>query len=433
MMSHYDQVYDYVSGLTIIDTHEHLPDHGDKREKPTDVLREYLWHYFDKDLISAGMPPPLLEQIRDHSRPLMERWRLVEPYWQLAANTGYGRALDLTARGLYGIGKIGGDTLEELDAAFQKSLADPDWFRKVLRDKCRIAVSVLDGWVDYENQPWCSDLFAPVWRIDNLVLLSGFKNALTGLETRNKLRVHSFSDYLAMIDADIETSARLGYCGYKLGLAYNRTLRFERGSYAQASEAFDDLAAGADRQTARQLQPEVPRVLQDYCLHRCLQAIEKTGRTLQIHTGLQEGNGNTWANSDPLLLNNLFLQYPGLKFDLFHIGYPHWQSLAALAKNFPNVFIDMCWAHIISPEACVSALMEYLDSVPSNKISAFGGDYLMVDPVYGHQLMARRNVSRALAAKVDQDVFDLDTARLLARRLFIDNPAALFHLAPANQ
>ena len=48
----------------------------------------------------------------------------------------------------------------------------------------------------------------------------------------------------------------------------------------------------------------------------------------------------------------------------------------------------MCWAHMISPTASINALIEYLDSVPTNKNSAFGGDYRFVDGVYGHQYLA---------------------------------------------
>ena len=39
---------------------------------------------------------------------------------------------------------------------------------------------------------------------------------------------------------------------------------------------------------------------------------------------------------------------------------------------FPNVFIDMCWAHIISPAAVTAALADFLDGVPFNKIMGFG-------------------------------------------------------------
>lgn len=427
-MNNYDRIYEYVAALKIVDTHEHLPDHPEKRENPTDVLREYLTHYFDKDLISAGMPQQVLEQVRDIKKPLMERWLLTEPYWLLAENTGYGRSLNLTAQGLYGISRIRRDTIEPLNAAFQKTLADPDWYRKVLRDKSGIAVSILDGWVDYAHEPWCEDLFAPVWRVDELVMLDGFGGTIAGYEKRNQAKVRHFTDYLDLIDDDIALSDKLGYIGFKLGLAYNRSLRFERSSFAQAEKAFSDLVGKINRPAWNQQNLEVPAELQDYCLHRVLRAIEKTGKPLQVHTGLQEGNGNLWSNSDPMLLSNLFLQYPDLKFDLFHIGYPNWQSVAALAKNLPNVFIDMCWAHIISPETCINAIMEYTDSVPSNKISAFGGDYCMVDTVYGHQLLARQDVSRALANKADRGLMDVDTACDLARRLLVENPTRLFNL-----
>jgi hypothetical protein len=82
-----------------------------------------------------------------------------------------------------------------------------------------------------------------------------------------------------------------------------------------------------------------------------------------------------------------------VNFDLFHISYPFQGTASALCKNFPNVFIDMCWAHIISPSASMQALDDFLDAVPYNKISAFGGDYLLVDGVYGHLYMARQNVA----------------------------------------
>ena len=427
-MTAYEKILEYVADLMIVDTHEHLPDNPDRREKPTDVLREYLTHYFDKDLISAGLPPKTLEYVRDAEKPLMDRWRAVAPYWELARNTGYARALDIAARELHGVDGIHEGTLEALDKSFQKTLDDPGWFRFVLREKSRIAVSILDGWQDYNSAPRWSELFAPVWRIDSHVMLTGFGDTIGWLAERNGMRVRSFTDYLELIDADIEKSKTLGYAGYKLGVAYVRPLRFDRVGFAEADREFESLMSMTLGSGWHAEAMKAPRALQDYCLHRCLRAIEKTGLPLQIHTGLQEGSGNMLAHSDPVLLNNLFTQYPDLKFDLFHIGYPYWQTLAAFAKNYPNVFIDMCWANIISPEACVNAVLEYTDSVPSNKVSAFGGDYLMVDPVYGHQMMARRNVSFALAQKVERGVFGLDDAKLLARRMFVDNPAALFNL-----
>jgi uncharacterized protein len=74
------------------------------------------------------------------------------------------------------------------------------------------------------------------------------------------------------------------------------------------------------------------------------------------------------------------------------------------------------------------SLLEWIDSVPLNKISAFGGDYLFVDGVYGHQHLARVNVSKALSVKVKEGLFDIDKAKEISRMLFYDNPVKIFRL-----
>ena len=163
-------------------------------------------------------------------------------------------------------------------------------------------------------------------------------------------------------------------------------------------------------------------------MHALLRLADQRGLTVQVHTGIQEGNGNVIADSNPVNLTNCFLEYENITFDIFHMGYPYTQELSNLAKNFRNVNIDMCWGHIISPEAARRALSEWLDAVPANKIIAFGGDYCFVDGVYGHQKLARENVATVLADKVADGSFDLDRAKQIAHWLFVDNPARILKL-----
>ena len=118
MNTRFEEILEYVNGLTIIDSHEHLPGREEYREQHTDILREYLAHYFSSDLIAMGLKRGELDYVRNVEKPLMERWNIVEPYWNLARNTGYGRALDLAAKDIYGIPRIERDTLEELNARF---------------------------------------------------------------------------------------------------------------------------------------------------------------------------------------------------------------------------------------------------------------------------------------------------------------------------
>ncbi len=46
-------------------------------------------------------------------------------------------------------------------------------------------------------------------------------------------------------------------------------------------------------------------------------------------------------------------------------------------------------------------LHEAIETVPANKIFAFGGDYIVPEGSYGHSVMARRVVSRVLTEKVE--------------------------------
>ena len=143
MSANYEEILEHARGLEIIDTHEHLPAREELRNRETDVLKEYLNQYFNSDVRSAGLPDGDYRKVIDHTLPLMERWRLVEPYWEKARHTGYCRALDITARDLYGIERISGETIECLNEAFLRTL-EPGHFRWVLKEKSRIKTSLLD-------------------------------------------------------------------------------------------------------------------------------------------------------------------------------------------------------------------------------------------------------------------------------------------------
>lgn len=83
---------------------------------------------------------------------------------------------------------------------------------------------------------------------------------------------------------------------------------------------------------------------------------------------------------------------------------------------------------IISPVAARRALSGFLDAIPFGEISAFGGDCLFVDGVYGHLQVARENAARVLAEKVREGSFGRGQALAVARAMFRDNPARIFGL-----
>ena len=86
----YKPIFDYVSSLEIIDTHEHLPgrEEYEYSDLNTDILKEYLIHYFSTDLKSSGLSADDFAVVVDNTKPLMERWKIVEPYWENCRYTG---------------------------------------------------------------------------------------------------------------------------------------------------------------------------------------------------------------------------------------------------------------------------------------------------------------------------------------------------------
>ena len=67
------ELLSHIEDISVIDTHEHMPAFEQNREKPTDVLREYLLHYMNSDLMSAGLSKEGHEQAIDLSLPLVKR------------------------------------------------------------------------------------------------------------------------------------------------------------------------------------------------------------------------------------------------------------------------------------------------------------------------------------------------------------------------
>jgi predicted TIM-barrel fold metal-dependent hydrolase len=429
-----DKLREYIFGLTILDTHEHLPSSEEVRDWDTDVLKEYLAHYFNRDLISAGLPRSDYDTIMTSRLPILQKWALVEPYWEASRYTGYGRALEVAVRGLYGIPGISRGTIEELNQRFLASLA-PGHFRRVLKDKCRIeksllCVETLEERFDplVERSVHCDrELFVPVYIVNNLVFPESWAQ-IERVQRESGVSITSFAAWLEATEAVIERACTLGSPILKNSLAYVRSLYYARAARAEAEEAFNSVFATKHFPEWHPKPVLTGKAFQDFMFHFILSIANRNHLVMQIHTGIQEGSGNLLSNSNPEHLSNLFLEYPEVDFDLFHIGYPYQNVASVLAKNFPNVHLDMCWAHIVSPNASVLALEEWIDTVPLNKISAFGGDYLFVDGVYGHQHLARADVARALAAKVEEGVFDADKAMEVARMFLYDNPKRLFRL-----
>jgi predicted TIM-barrel fold metal-dependent hydrolase len=419
----YDRIKAGVDEIRMIDTHEHLLTEAERNAKTVDLFSEFFAHYASSDLVSAGFPLEKLEWLRKTDVALDERWAAFAPYWERIRHTAYSRALLIAAKGLFGIGDINEKTYAELSAKITAA-NKPGWYRTVLKDKCRIDRSILN----MDTTDCDRELFKPVVPVNWYTNVRS-REAARELERISGVAIRGIETLVDAIGQHIAREAKNDIAGIKIGIAYERPLRFDKVARADAERVLNRILSGTvdgvgyleSRVSWHEAKP-----LTDFIIHTTIEAAERLGLPVQIHTGLQEGCGNFIGNSRPTDLTNLFLEYPKCRFDLFHGGYPYSRELATLAKNFQNVYVDMCWMNIMTPTASCSMLHEWLDLVPESKIMAFGGDYLFVEGVYGHAAIARENVARVLTERVVLGYMGEDEAMALAVKLLRTNAAELF-------
>jgi uncharacterized protein len=425
-----------IETIALLDTHEHLPPEAARVAQKVDF---FSWFpvYASSDLLSAGMPEATLSRVRDPQRPLDDRWAEFAPWWEHTRTTGYGRQLRLLARELFGIDAINERTVHTLSEKMHAANR-PGWYAHVLRECAHIERSVLDPAEGQETDDFAEvdrSLFVPVCRVDRFITVWNL-NELRALEERSGMAIHSLDQLLAAMDVAFERAVEAGAVGLKLDEAYRRPLGYNKVPKADAERVFDRVARYPLALAPSFQPPSVSwreaRPLQDFMTHQAIQRAIEHHLPIQVHTGLQEGSGNYVADANPLHLVSLLLEYREARFDLFHAGYPFVSETATLGKNFPNVTLDMCWVHIISPWVARRALHEWLETVPANKIFAFGADSLFIEGVYAHARMARENVARVLTEKVEAGYLDEDEAVSLAHKLLHDNAARFFGLQSAR-
>lgn len=421
-----------VESISLIDTHEHLISEGVRLRQKIDL---FYWfsHYASSDLVSAGMSEQTMESLRDPGRTLHERWLEFAPFWEETRTTGYGRALLLAARDLFDIPDINEATYQELSEKISASNYE-GWYDHVLKERANIALAILHPPRDFDPTPLEEidrRFFAPVLVMNEFVEPCSCVE-LDTLGQKTDVAIHALDDLLKAMDVAFDRAVEADVVGVKLSVAYRRSLDFEKVAKADAERIFNRIDRYPVKAGAVPQQPPISwaeaKPLQDYLAHQVVRRAIERHLPLQVHTGLQEGNGNYLSNSNPLHLASLLLEYPDARFDLFHAGYPYQGEMATLGKNFANAYLDLCWVHVISPWVGRQTLHEWIETVPANKIFAFGGDYLFVEGAYAHAVMARSNVAQVLTEKVETGYLAEDEAVALAHKLLHDNAAAFFRL-----
>lgn len=409
----------YIDSLRVIDTHEHLftPEIVNGSNF-SDHMLLFQQNGYD-DLVSSGMPHELFDSLYNEPLSPEQKWRIIEPYYRNTFNTSYIRIILNGIDRLYGTRELNEHTVKPLAGEIKKTYST-ERFDRILRDSCRIDYVIQDGFY-MEGK---DDYFRYAKRFDNWLLVRS-TYTIDSIAISQVEPIYTLDNFENSLSDAFDKAIREGITVVKVGLAYSRPLSFDKVNKEAAAKVFRRLVNG-DADFKIPFAEAKP--LQDYMLYRLVELAGMHHLPVAIHTGLQAGKGNFLKNSDPLLLTSLFKDFPDVRFVLYHGSYPFGGELAALAKNFRNVYIDANWMYSISPSYSERYLNEWLEAVPVNKIMAFGGDCMAVENVYGELSLAKKIITKILVDKVMQGYVTEKEAKTIARMILHDNAVKFYNL-----
>lgn len=389
----------------IIDCHEHLGPEKRRTDTTVDVFTLFS-HYTRGDLSVAGMSEQVYQSLFNQDIPLERRWQLFAPFWEQIRWGSYARAALLAAQKFYNVDDINDKTYQSLSAAMKK-MNVPGIYEQVLRKTCNIRTALTQCGSTELGSPLLTPVMPMVYDLETWHAVSQ-----PGLAPAANIR--SVDDYLDAVRNYVVRVKSEGAVGLKM-----MSNPYAAPSREQAISAFERLHSGTESRLP------VPNPLRDYIVDETIAFASKQDLVIAVHTGYW----GDFRTLDPLHTIPILQRHPNARFDIYHLGYPWMREAIMLGKGFANVWLNLCWTHIISQRFVMIALDEAIDVIPMNKLLAFGGDYgLPVEKVYGHLVMAREDVARVLARRIQDNQMTESQALTLAHKWFWDNPKALYRL-----
>ena len=420
-MSPQTDIAAFIEQTPLVDTHEHMRFEHDYLEERPDILVQLFQNYVSADLYVAGASQDELDRLYDkNDSDVAARFAPVQPAWETAQYTGYGEAVRIMAAELYGLEDLTPDSLAAAQAG-NAALLQPGERLRLLRDAANLDHIQTDGKsIDIKVDPSGPDFF--FYDISWVDFCSGRPDheaigQATGLE------VTDLSSLRRVMETIFASSASAAIA-VKTQHAYNRTLRWRERSDVEAARALDVCLRDPENMD------EATRLcLGDWSWARGVELCIEHDLPQKIHTGYYAGHSRMpvdYIRSGHL--SPLLAKYPDARFVLMHIAYPYTEELVALAKHYPNVYADLCWAWSINPYSSVEFVRRFIHAAPANKLFLFGGDTSYPGPALAYASQARTWFTRAMQAEIDDGLLTELQAIDLAQRFMRDNQFDCFRV-----
>jgi len=418
------EVHDFVMKYPLFSHHDHHCHFKEFEEKRLDYDAASLLYYADADIETAAGP-------KSHGQSSVKE--RIAAYWPRISTTGYGRAVTIACKALFDL-DYSADNFSIITEKLQSTLNNKsvsEVYNYFMKERANIKWVLQDSYfapgnADLFQREMYPDYYRFAWRMDGLFSITD-ATPIELLERVTGIIVHTLDHLVKAMNANIDKFKETGkLAAFKLGIAYARDLVIGDPSSHDAELAFSRIRnrktfRNGLQQNAGAVNASEARPLADYMIHRLLERANDEDIPVQVHTGYLAGNWGSLAGTKALSLIPIFEKYRHARFDVFHASWPWTSELGAIAKNYPNVYPDMCWVWTMNPTESERTLAEWLDGVPFNKIFAFGADTGLPWCDVGYSIQARLGIARVLEKKVQKGFFSEATAKEVASAIMLKN------------
>jgi hypothetical protein len=407
----------YLDNIPIIETHEHYTKYQESGDALDFIFSDF---YFMSDYVSAGGEWSVPKDL-----PLEERFEMFSNIYKRTDKTAYSRAMQEGLRQCWGVDDIG--CFEQFKAFDEMIKRRTPAVYDEFMEKLKIKAKVVDMWnfaqyadgniTDYS--PYCRFAFS-LPSIHDLHK----KDDILKLQKWRKEPIITLDDYLECFDIFLQKSVDFGIVCFKDQSAYMRPLNYGNPAKAEAERVFNEMIFNprttfSDADTL---------ALDDFIFQYAMRKAAFYDLPVQLHTGHLAGIRNDIRNANAAQLIPTIELHTDVRFDLFHGNWPHMDEYLFMGKNYPNVYLNLCWVQSIDPLYCVELMKRAVMTVPHSKVFAFGGDTGMIEWVAGYLTQAKDNTAIALSELVESGWLNLSEAKATAADWFFNNPNSFYKL-----
>ncbi len=412
-----DEIRALLNTIPLADTHEHLLNERDRIENGPRDIGIFFTQYLDSEWELCGLSKDRIGRLKDPSVGAAEKWQIIKPYYKLVQYNAYGQMIKRSLKLLYGIDDFCDDNIEEIQRKIECYI-QPGYYKKILElcniDHCQ--VNALD---------------TPHFRLPDVELMYGDLCVTTLcsnldihiVEEILRHKVESLKDLTRAIDLIFDRFGNKAVA-VKNQAAYTRSLHFPRWEESVVEHCFDFCLRKKWKVDAGEQKP-----LEDFLTHYTFEKAAEYQLPYKFHTGMTAGCNNFLfytVRDHGADCAYLCTEHPDTNYIFMHIMYPYQHEALAVAKQYPNAYIDMCWSWMINPAAAIQFLKEAIVSIPIHKLLLFGGDVSYIELLPGHVEMAKQGVAQALFELQDEEWLDPNMLIEIVEQMFWKNAVKLF-------